>query len=254
MPPYRVRNHHPYRVAVNIHPTAVLSDGVELGCRVVIGPHAVVLGPCAIGDDVQIGPGCVIGSPPELSSAAQNLAWTGDLAHHGVEIEARTVVREMCSVQQGSAAPTRIGADCWLLTRTYIAHDCVLGDRVTTSAGVSLGGHAQIGSGANLGMNVTVHQRRIVGPGTMVGMSATVTRNIPPFAKAFGNPARLRGANTVGMGRCGILQAEIDAWDLAYRDGLMPERTGIDPQLGVAWRWWIDRTETMLDANAEISS
>jgi acetyltransferase-like isoleucine patch superfamily enzyme len=86
----------------------------------------------------------------------------------------------------GAFAPTTIGARCRLLTRTYVAHDCVVGDDVTTSA-ASLSGHVQIGHGANLGMNATVH---VVGPSSMVGMSAVVTRDVPPFALSYGNPAR----------------------------------------------------------------
>jgi UDP-N-acetylglucosamine acyltransferase len=202
---------------VSVHPTAVLTADVELGVGVAIGPHAVVLGPCRIGDGVQIGPGCVIGSPPELVTAEQNLAWNGDRAHHGVEIGHGTVVREMCTIQQGAFAPTSIGAGCWLLTRTYVAHDCVLGDGVTTSAGVALGGHVQVGSGANLGMNAVVHQRRVVGSSAMVGMSAVVTRDVPPFALTYGNPARVRGANRVAMRRQGIADEEIEALDVAYR-------------------------------------
>lgn len=204
---------------MTVHATAVVSDGVELGARVVVGPHAVLLGPCRIGDDVQIGPGCVIGTPPEITSAAQNLAWAGELAHCGVEIGAATVVRELSTVQQGSLAPTRIGAGCWLLSRAYVAHDCVLGDGVTISAGATLGGYATVGDGATLGMNATVHQCRAVGPGAMVGMSAAVTHDVPPFAMAYGVPARVRGANVVGMTRRGIDRAEAEALHVAYRSG-----------------------------------
>jgi UDP-N-acetylglucosamine acyltransferase len=227
---------------VHVHPTAVVSDGVELGSRVVIGPHAVVLGPCRIGDDVQIGSGCVIGSPPELTSAVQNVAWAGELSHHGVEIDGGTIVRELCTVQQGSRAPTRIGAGCWLLSRTYVAHDCVLGDGVTTSAGVALGGHVQIGYGVNVGMNAAVHQHRVVGPGAMIGMSAAVTRDVPPFGKAYGVPARLHGANTVGMARRGVRPADAAALDAAYRAGRAPVHGAEeDAELARAWDWWAAR-------------
>ena len=41
-----------------VHPTAVVGPGVELGTGVEIGPHAVLLGPCRIGDGVRIGAGC----------------------------------------------------------------------------------------------------------------------------------------------------------------------------------------------------
>jgi UDP-N-acetylglucosamine acyltransferase len=228
---------------VSVHPTAVVTDGVELGVDVAVGPHAVLLGPCRVGDGVQIGPGCVIGTPPELVTARQNLAWNADPAHHGVEIGAGTVVREMCSIQQGAFAPTSIGAGCWLLTRTYVAHDCVLGDGVTTSAGVALGGHVQVGPGANLGMNAVVHQRRVVGPSAMVGMSAVVTRDVPPFALAYGNPARVRGANAVAMRRRGVAVEEIEALDAGYRSAgdLDPDRFA-GSQLAGAWEWWTERT------------
>lgn len=220
-----------------VHPSAVVSVGVELGEAVSIGPHAVVMGPCRVGDGVRIGPGCVIGSPPELTTATQNLAWDDDLAHAGVEIGARTVVRELTTVQQGSDVPTRIGADCWLLSRSYIAHDCQLGDGTTVSAGVSIGGRARVGAGANLGMNATVHQRRIVGPGAMIGMSTAVTRDVPPFAKVYGVPGRVRGANTVGMARLGIDETARAAYDEAYRCGRQPDRAGA-AALVDAWTWW----------------
>lgn len=242
---------HLYRDRVLIHPTALVTDGVELGADVVIGPNAVLLGPCRIGAGVQIGAGCVIGSPPELTTEPQNAAWAGDLAHHGVEIGSRTVVRELSTVQQGSKAPTRIGADCWLLTRSYVAHDCVLGDGVTTSAGVALGGHAQVGYGAYLGMNATVHQRRLIGPGSIVGMSAAVTRDVPPFAKAFGVPARVHGANVVGMSRRGIPDGDVTALDAEYRAGRQPDRSdsGI-AELSAAWTWWAAQPRSRAHASA----
>jgi UDP-N-acetylglucosamine acyltransferase len=221
-----------------------LTVGVELGVDVAIGPHAVILGPCRIGDGVQIGPGCVIGSPPELVTARQNLAWDADLAHHGVEIGPGTVVREMCSVQQGDSAPTSIGARCWLLTRTYVAHDCVVDDEVTTSTGVALGGHVQVGFGANLGMNAVVHQRRVVGPCAMVGMSAVVTRDVPPFAMTYGNPARVRGANTLAMRRQNLTDDLVQALDLSYRANrdVDLERFA-DPRFARARRWWVERID-----------
>lgn len=226
--------------AVRIHPSAVVTPDVDLGSDVVVGPNAVLLGPCRIGDGVRIGPSCVIGSPPELTSSRQNAAWEDDPDHAGVEIGAGTVVREFTAIQQGSETPTRIGAGCWLLSRSYVAHDCVLEDEVTLSAGVALGGRSRIGRGANIGMNATVHQRRVVGPGAMVGMSSAVTRDVPPFAKAYGTPARVHGANTVGMSRRGVAADQVDLIDAAYRSGTDPA-TPTDPVLAVAWEWWAQR-------------
>jgi UDP-N-acetylglucosamine acyltransferase len=226
----------------HVHPSAVIGDGVELGERVTIGPNAVVLGPAKIGDDCWIGPGCVIGTPPEITSVEHNSQWQAPLPLAGVEIGPRTVVRELSTIHQGSYRPTRIGADCWLLNRVYVAHDCQIGDRVTLSAGTSLGGHIQVGDAVNVGMNAVVHQRRVIGPGAMVGMGSVVTRDVPPFAKAYGSPCRLAGVNEVGMSRAGISARDIQNLVEHYAGGRLPAEP--PAALRDAFEWWAVATPT----------
>ncbi len=221
---------------IQVHPSAVIGDGVELGERVVVGPHTVVMGPARIGDDCWIGPGCVIGTPPEITSAEHNREWTGVQPHFGVEIGAGTVVRELSTIHQGSYRPTRIGAGCWLLNRVYVAHDCQVGDGVTLSSGTTLGGHILIGDAVNTGMNAVVHQRRVVGPGAMVGMGAAVTRDVPPYALAFGNPVRLHGVNKVGMSRAGIPAEHIALLADGYAAGRLPAER--PDKIADAFAWW----------------
>jgi UDP-N-acetylglucosamine acyltransferase len=219
-----------------VHHTALVGDGVELGERVVIGPQVVLVGAARIADDCWIGPGCVIGTPPEIIGIEHNRHWQAPLPLHGVRIGPRTVVRELSTIHQGSRRPTRIGADCWLLNRVYLAHDCQVGNRVTLSAGTSLGGHVLVGDEANVGMNAVVHQHRMIGPGAMVGMGSVVTRDVPPYAMAFGNPARLHGVNEVGMRRAGVPDEDILLLDADYRDGRMPP---VPPAALVsAFEWW----------------
>lgn len=224
----------------SIHPSAVIGDGVELGTGVAIGPHAVVLGPARVGDRCWIGPGVVIGTPPEVSSLHQSRGWDGELDHAGVEIGEDTVVRELSTIHQGSARTTSVGARCWLLNRCYVAHDVQVGDDVTLSAGVSVGGHVRIGRRANLGMNASVHQRRLVGPGVMVGMGAVVTRDLPPFALAYGSPAHVRGVNAVGLQRAGHDPSLTEALAGAYADGRSLAGEDSLAGLGEDLAWWVD--------------
>lgn len=200
-----------------IHPSAVIGTGVELGEGVTVGPHAVIVGPCVIGDRVWVGPGAVIGTPPEISSLPQNAAWDGDLDHFGVRIGDDTVIRELSTIHQGSHRTTTVGSGCWVLNSTYIAHDCLVGDGVTLSAGVRLGGHVVVGDAANLGMGAVVHQRRLIGGGAMVGMGTPVSRDVPPFTKAYGNPPRLHGVNAYTLRAQGFDDAAIRA----VRDALV---------------------------------
>jgi len=202
-----------------ISSSAYIGEGVQLGVDVAVGPGAVLLGPASIGDRVWIGAGAAIGGPPEISSLEQNTAWTGQLAHSGVEIGDDVVIREHVVIHQGSQRPTRVGRGSWLLNTCYLAHDVLIGEGVTVSAGVSIGGHSIIGDRTNIGMNAVVHQRRVIGAGAMVGMGTPVSRDIPPFAKVFGTPPRLQGVNSVGLERMGFDSTVVAALRAAYEDG-----------------------------------
>jgi acetyltransferase-like isoleucine patch superfamily enzyme len=50
-----------------------------------------------------------------------------------------------------------------------------------------------IGSGAQIGVNVTILPFVRIGPGSLIGAGSVVTRDIPAGSVAFGNPARLTG-------------------------------------------------------------
>lgn len=227
---------------VRIHPSAFIGEGVFIGSGVTVGPNAVVLGPCTIEDGVWIGGGSNIGAPPEITSARQNSAWAGELEHLGVRIGAGAVIREFAVVHQGSVRETTIGAGSWILNRAYVAHDVLIGEGVTLSAGVSIGGHCQIDNRVNVGMNASVHQHRIIGAGAMIGMGTPLTRDVPPFAMVYGAPPRLRAINTVGMSRAGIGETAISALAASYRAGdLFPQVGSSLEEIRAELDWWQQR-------------
>ena len=231
--------------AHRLSPLAHIGEGVTLGNGVSVGPGAVVLGPAVIEDGVWIGPGAQIGAPPEMSNLRQNTAWTGDLEHGGVRIKEGAVIRENAVIHQGSYRETTIGERCWVLARAYIAHDALISADTTVSAGVSVGGHCVIGPRVNIGMNAAIHQRVTIGAGAMIGMSTPLTRDVPPYAKVFGSPARLRSINTVGMQRFGIDEASVALLQDRYNSGdvLLDEPLPLDPTsaLAVDIKWWVSQ-------------
>jgi UDP-N-acetylglucosamine acyltransferase len=235
-----------------IHPTAILSGSVVIGVGNTIGPHVVITGPVTIGDGNWIGAGVVIGAPPEVRSFEhpRSGVGTGDLGA-GVLLGDRNVIREYAQIHQGWKAPTVIGDDAFIMNQVYIAHDCRLGDDVTLASSVLLAGHVRVGSGANLGLGTAVHQGRYIGRGAMVGMSAVVTRDIPPFAKAYGSPARVASANVVGMRRRGVEEPAIDELSALYESGGDPGIEGFDgfPSLREAIREWEGRNATAPEAS-----
>jgi UDP-N-acetylglucosamine acyltransferase len=199
----------------------------------VIGPYAVILGPVHLGSRNWIGPHVVIGTPAEISGIDHGT--TTDSVGRGIVIGSGNVFREYTTIHQGHYAVTRLGDNAYIMNKVYIGHDSVIGDSVIMASSATLGGHVHVGRGANLGMGAIVHQRRLIGPGTMIGMGSVVTRDVPPFALAYGNPCRVEGVNRVGMERTSVSAEIIDALAQAYAEGRAPKRA---EATAAAWDWW----------------
>lgn len=202
----------------DIHPTAILVGDVGLGERNVIGAHVVIHGPVVIGDDNWFGTGVVIGAPPEVRSFPHPVG-SETVTQHGVRIGSRNIIREYAQIHQGWQSTTVVGDDAFIMNQVYVAHDCHLGDEVTIASSALLAGHVRVGDRANLGLGAAVHQRCYIGEGAMVGMGAVVTRDVPPFATVYGNPARVVSANEVGMRRSGMSEATVAALAGHYGSG-----------------------------------
>ena len=188
---------------VEIGPYAIVGPEVVLGQRVVIDAHAVVVGITTLAEDVKVGPGAVIGTPP------QDLKFAGERTT--LEVGARTVIREMANINCGTSATgkTVIGADCFLMAFSHVAHDCIIGDGVILANSVNLAGHVSIGTKAIIGGIVPVHQFTRIGEYAMIGGGFRVSRDVSPFTLAGGEPLRMIGVNKLGLRRNGFSNEEI---------------------------------------------
>jgi len=194
-----------------VHPTVVISGDVRIGSRNYLGPGTILQGPLTLGDDNWIA-AAAIGMPPEHKEWYEGPRGTT----YGVTIGNRTVIREFVTIHSGHVETTRIGDECFLMTKSHVGHDAVLATGVTVAPAAMIGGHAVIGRYANLGMNCVIHQRLTLGEVAMVGMNSTVTRDIPDFALAYGSPARVHGANRVGLRHQGWTVEAIETTDASF--------------------------------------
>jgi UDP-N-acetylglucosamine acyltransferase len=212
-----------------IHPSAIVSSHAVLGDRVDIGPFAIVGDGCVIGDDceiaaratlerdVKLGAGVKVGIGTVLGGAPQDLKYAGE--HTTVEIGDGTVIREYSTVNRGTSQSfkTTVGSRCLLMSYVHLAHDCHIGNGVILANGVQLAGHVVIEDKATLSGLSAVHQFARIGRYSFIGGMSRVSKDIPPFLKAVGNPLKLYGLNSVGLQRNGFAEDVLRELKRAYR-------------------------------------
>jgi acyl-[acyl carrier protein]--UDP-N-acetylglucosamine O-acyltransferase len=110
--------------------------------------------------------------------------------HKGVDIDPSALIHAFCTVDGGLHAPTRIGARTFLMARTHVAHDVVIGDDCELGAGVVLCGHVVIGDNVKIGGNTWIKPRITVGDGARIGGGAVVVKDVPAGEVWVGNPAK----------------------------------------------------------------
>jgi UDP-N-acetylglucosamine acyltransferase len=215
--------------ASSIHPTAIVSPRAKLGARVVIGPFAMVGDGCEVGDDceihpratldrdVKLGKGVKVGIGSVLGGPPQDLKYAGEQTT--VEIGDGTVIREYVTVNRGTSQSfkTTVGTKCLLMSYVHLAHDCHLGNGVILGNTVQLAGHVTIEDRATLSGLSGVHQFVRIGRNAFIGGCSRVSKDIPPFLKAVGNPVKLYGLNSVGLRRSGFSEEVVRELKRAYR-------------------------------------
>ena len=168
---------------------------VTIGSGCEIADTAILTGPLTISDRVYIGAYAVIGAPAQHRGS---YPCPLDSKHRaeGVTIGDGACVREFVQVHQGIVRPTIVGGDSLLMAGAHIAHDSQLGRGVTMGSFSILGGFTIIDDEGTFGQGVVTHPWIIIGERAMVGLNSSVVKDVDPFAKVAGSPARLLGSNT----------------------------------------------------------
>jgi len=219
-----------------LHATAIINEGAELGEGVTVGPYSIIGPHVRIGDGTSVGSNVLIDGHTRIGSG--NTIYHGaslgtppqDLKYRGaksfVKICDNNVIREYVTVNaatnEGDA--TVIGNGCLLMAYSHVAHDCVVGDNVILANAVNLAGHVSVHDWAIIGGIVPVHQFVRIGAHSFIGGGSRIAKDILPFTKVAGSPPKVSGLNTVGLKRRGFEDSQLErikaAYRLIYRSGL----------------------------------
>lgn len=113
--------------------------------------------------------------------------------HPSVIASSHASWEEGCMILHGAIiqAQTVIGKHVILNTGAKVDHDCVVGDYVHIAPGVTLCGAVEVGEGSFVGAGTVVIPGRKIGAWATIGAGSVVIGDIPDYAVAVGNPARI---------------------------------------------------------------
>lgn len=211
-----------------IHPTAIIEPGAQIGDGCRIGPYAVV------GAEVRLGPGNILGPHvvlegqtrigsgnrflqfASIGAGPQADGWAGEAG--ALTIGSGNVFREQVTVHASTGPePTRVGDRNLLMAAAHVGHGVQLGSDIHMANAATLGGDVSVGDFAWLGGLCAVHQGVRIGAHAFLAGGAMVVKDVPPFCTVQGDRARLAGLNAVGLRRAGSSPAEIADLRRAYR-------------------------------------
>ncbi len=174
--------------------------------------HAILTRHCVLGDRVVVHPFAVIGGDPQYLKFDRALAT-------GVSIGASTVIREHVTINRSIYAgkQTVIGANCFLMAASHVAHDCEVADNVVLANAALLAGHVSVGEHTFFGGGAAVHQFCRVGESVMVAGHASITRDVPHFTMVAERDEVI-GFNAVGLRRRGFSRAAIAELKAAFQE------------------------------------
>jgi UDP-2-acetamido-3-amino-2,3-dideoxy-glucuronate N-acetyltransferase len=148
-----------------VHSTAIIEDGAQLGAGVRIWHWVHVRGGAVIGDGTSIGQGCYVGA---------------------VTIGRGCRIQNHVSIYDGVTLEDDVflGPSCVF---TNVQHPRAHVSRKQAFA------PTRVGRGATIGANATIVCGISIGAFAMIGAGAVVTRDVAPHALMIGAPARRAG-------------------------------------------------------------
>lgn len=205
-----------------IHPTAIISseakigENVSIGAFSIIGPHVVVGNNCKIHSHCILDGHLTIGANNEffpfcsIGAAPQDMTYKGEPTE--VIIGENNVFREYVSIHRGTLkeqGKTIVGNNSLLMAYVHVGHDVIFGNNCVIANSTNFAGHVRIGDRVIIGGGTNVSQFITLGRGSYLGGASAIDKDIPPFCTAYGNRARLKGINIIGLKRQGYSKPQV---------------------------------------------
>ena len=166
------------RAVLGLVPGRKIADlTLNIGAGACVRSGTVIYAGSAIGAGLETGHNVVIREENYIGDGLN--IWNNSVIDYGCSIGLNVRIHCNCYVAQF----TTIEDDVFLAPGVIIANDphpicglCMVGPTIKR--------------GARIGVNVTLLPQITIGEGALIGAGSVVTKDIPPFTVAYGNPAR----------------------------------------------------------------
>jgi len=213
----------------NIHPTAIVADGAQIADDAIIGPYCIISSQAVIGSKTELishvvvegnttlGSGNRVSPFAVLGGMTQDLKFKG--GNPGVRIGDNNTIREYVTINAATNDGdfTTVGNGCHILAYSHIAHCCRIGNGVVIVNACQIAGHVVIEDFATIEGSVGIVQFLRIGSMAYIGAMSKITKDVPPYMIANGDPLEVRGFNKIGMERKGVSEEGRKAIKEAYR-------------------------------------
>ncbi len=196
---------------VVIFPFVYIEGDVEIGDGCVIFPNVNLLNGTRLGKNTKVHQNTVVGAIP------QDFNWKGDDGY--TFIGNGTIIRENVVINRSTFpdGKTVVGDKNYIMEGVHISHDARVGNRNVLGYGTKIAGDVEIADGVITSTDVVLNPMVRVGSVSMIGSGSRISKDVPPFIVAGGNPVEYGGVNSFILEKYGLSKEVIRHLGNAYR-------------------------------------
>lgn len=196
---------------VTIYPFVYIEDDVVIGDDCVIYPYVSIMNGTRLGRGNKVFQNTVLGALP------QDFHYCGDATQ--LVIGDDNIIRENVVINRATFCngQTFIGNRNFIMEGVHVSHDTKIADDCVFGYGTKIAGDCEIYDNVICSSNVIINPGSRIGDAVMVSSGCRVSKDVPPYILANGNPVLYSGLNASILNKLGISEKTLSHMANAYR-------------------------------------
>ncbi len=160
----------------DVHPSAVIFSGMELG------------------KNIRIGAGTIVGAHPTVfRKEGKEKVRVRKKSDFGVVIKDNVDIGSLSTIVRGNTRDTLLKDNVVIGHLCNIAHDVVIEENSVVITGSVLSGYVEVGKHTYIGLSTDIRQRVKIGDHVYIGMGSLVLDDVPDYSFGYGRPLKVVG-------------------------------------------------------------